>query len=98
MSNVIKMELGYNGTNFKRNVNISGVKDTDLTTVKTKIKALNASIAGGTSDGLDTFLVSDDYDANASIGAFTGVTAAKIVSTTTEYIDLGEEEEEEEGE
>ena len=92
MSNSLKMTLGYEGTDFTRNFTIANVGDDDLTTVKTKIKALNASVAGGTDNGLSAFLRSDDFDSTEGIGTFSGITAAKIVSTEVEYIDLNEEE------
>ena len=91
MSNTLKMTLGYNGTDFTRNFNIANVDDNDISTVKTKIKALNASVSGGTDNGLSAFLRSDDFDATEGIGTFSGVTAASVVSTTVEYINLEEE-------
>ena len=91
MSNTIKLTLGYEGTDFTRNFNIPNVSNEDATTAKTKIKALNASLAGGTDGGLDAFFRSDDYDAQEGIGTFSGITAAQIVTTTTEYINLEEE-------
>lgn len=93
MTNKVSLTLGYVGTDFTRNVNLNDVADADLTSVKTKILALNASLAGGTADGLDTFFLSDDYDSNENIGAFSGITAAKITSTEIENIELGNEEE-----
>ena len=91
MSNTLKLELGYEGTDFTRKMNITNVTNEDCTTAKTRIKALNASIAGGTDGGLANFLRSDDFDATEGIGTFSGVTAASVVSTTVEYINLEEE-------
>ena len=88
MSNTLKMTLGYEGTDFTRNFNISNVSNENAVTAKTKIKALNASIAGGTDGGLANFLRSDDYDSEEGIGTFKGVTAAQIVSTEIVNINL----------
>ena len=90
-SNSIKLTFGYEGTDFTRNMTIGGVDDSLISGAKAKIKAINASIAGGTDDGLSTFFRSDDYDAEEGIGTFSGITAATIVSTETTHINLDEE-------
>lgn len=91
MSNNLKMTFGYQGTDFTRNVKITDIAADDLSGIKSKIKAVNASITGGTSDGLPNFFRSDDYDSEHSIGAFTGITAARLESTTVTEIDLDTE-------
>lgn len=90
-NNSIKLTLGYEGTDFTRNLTISGVADSIAGDAKAKIKALNASIVGGTDGGLSTFFRSDDYDETEGIGTFAGVTAATIVTTETTHINLDEE-------
>jgi len=90
-SNTVKLTFGYEGTDFTRNLTIGNVADSVLPNVKTKIKAINASIVGGTDDGLSTFLRSDDYDQEEGIGTFAGITAAQITATETTYINLDEE-------
>ena len=45
------------------------------------IKAVNASLSGGTDGGLKEFFLADDYDATDSsniVGELTGITAAQI--------------------
>lgn len=91
MSNTVKLTMGYSGTDFTRNVKIADIAAEDLDSIKTKIKAVNASIVGGTSDGLPAFFRSDDYDAENSVGTFTGITAAQLESTTVTVIDLDTE-------
>ena len=90
-SNSIKLTFGYEGTDFTRNLTIGGVADSVIPGVKTKVKAVNASIAGGTDDGLADFFRSDDYDSDEGIGTFTGITAATVVTTETTHINLDEE-------
>ena len=89
MSSSVKLTFGYDGSDFARIYSIS-VADSiaaDHTTIKSKIKAVNQSLAGGTAGGLDEFFLADDYD--GTNGKFTAITAAKIVTSSTENIDLG---------
>jgi hypothetical protein len=90
-NNSIKLTLGYEGTDFTRNLTIGGVADSVVSGVKANIKALNASIVGGTDGGLSTFFRADDYDETEGIGTFSGITAATIVTTETTHINLDEE-------
>lgn len=97
MSNHIDMTFTYDGTDFTRAVKISDVTNevaANSSTIKTKIKAINTSLAGGTSGGMDTFFRADDYDdtdPNAVIGTFKGIAAAKIVYETVTNINLDTE-------
>lgn len=93
MTNKVVLTLGYEGTSFSRNVNLNDVANADLTNVKMKILAVNASLASGTADGLDTFFLSDDYDLEQEIGTLRKIDAAKIISTEIENIELDNEEE-----
>ena len=90
-SNSVKLTFGYEGTDFTRTLTLHGVADSIAGTAKARIKALNASVVGGTDGGLSDFLRSDDYDSEEGIGTFTGITAAQITTTETEYINLDEE-------
>lgn len=95
MSNKLKMTFGYKDTDFTRNFTISNVDDSLTSGIKSKILAVNASLSGGTSGGLDTFFRSDDYDSENSVGKFSGITAAQLESTTTVIIPLADDAEEE---
>ena len=89
MNNSIKLTLGYNQSEFTRNMTIGNVADSiasDSATIKEKIRAVNESIAGGTDDGLFDFFRADDYDGTG--GTFAGITAAQIVSTEVTVIEL----------
>lgn len=90
-SSSIKLTFGYEGTDFTRSFTMHNVDDSLVSGAKAKIKALNASLAGGTDDGLSDFFRSDDYDSESGIGSFTGITAATIVTTETTHINLDEE-------
>ena len=62
MNNSLKVVLAYTGTDFKRAYNFTDVTQEAITSAKNKILAINASLQAGTSDGMDTFFLSDDYD------------------------------------
>ena len=92
MSNKIKLTFGYDGTDFTRNLTLNGVESSVTAapaTIVTKIKAVNASIAGGTDGGLGTFFLADDYD--GTDGKFAGITAAQIITQEVTNINLDEE-------
>lgn len=94
IKNSVKITLGYNGTDFQRNMKFDDVANSALSGVKTKCKAVNASLAAGTAGGLSTFFLADDYDATDPeniIGNFNGIVAAQIDSSEVTYIDLSEE-------
>ena len=91
MSNKLRLTFGYDGTDFTRNFSISDVEQADISTIKSKIKALNSSVAGGTSGGLNTFFRSDDFDSEENIGAFNGIKAAALTTETVTVINLDTE-------
>lgn len=97
MANAIKMTFEYEGSDFTRAVKIADVSNevaADSSTVKSKIKAINASLAGGTSGGMDTFFRADDYDdsdVQNVVGTFKGISAAQIVTETVTNINLDTE-------
>lgn len=91
MSNKLKLTFGYNGTDFTRNFTISDVDSSVASGIKSKILALNASMTGGTSGGLNTFFRSDDFDSEENIGAFNGIKAASLTSETVTVINLDTE-------
>ena len=99
MSNSIKITAGYTGTDYTRDYTISGVADSICASpdaVANKIKAINASLAGGTSAGLDTTFRSEDYDATDAqniIGKFDKITAAKIVEKQETILNINSQEE-----
>ena len=95
MSTKISFTAAFKNTDSTRTYTFGGVEDsliadTGATTVKNKIKAINASLAAGTSGGLDDFIRSDDYDVETDpetpVGQFASITSAKIVSELSEEI------------
>ena len=81
MANSVTMTLGYSNTDFTRKMKLENVPNASLSGVKSAILAVNASLTGGTDDGLKEFFISDDYDAtdsNAIVGELKGITAAQI--------------------
>jgi len=89
--NSVTLTFGFSNTEATRTFKIDGISDTDFTNVKSKILAVNASIAAGTDGGLTDFFRSDDFDAsdpNLIVGKFTGIIAAKGESSEVENIPL----------
>lgn len=91
INNNVTLTLGYSNTESTRTWKIDGLSAAALPQIKSKILAINASLAGGTDGGLGDFFRSDDYDAsnpNLIVGKFTGIVAAKAESTEVENIPL----------
>ena len=92
MAKSITLTLGYSGTTFKRNFKIEGISDElENSAIVANIKAVNASLSGGTDDGLKEFFISDDYDATDSnnvIGELCTISAAVIDDVDYTDIDL----------
>lgn len=89
MTNSATITLGYTGTTSTRKYKFENLTTAQCTALKSKVLALNASIAGGTDDGLTDFFISDDYDAsdpNNVIGKLSGIIAAQYESTTVTEI------------
>ena len=78
------LTLGYQNTSFSRILTIEGVADSiSADDVKAAVNDINASLSAGTSGGLDTFFVADNFDASDSnniIGAFNAITDLVIHS------------------
>ena len=72
--------LAYTNTDFKRDYSLKvadSVPANDVNDlVRNTVKAINQSLAGGTSGGLDTF--AEDFDAANSIGSFASISAATV--------------------
>ncbi len=81
MTNSATITLGYTGTDFTRKYKFENLTSEQCAGLKAKVLALNASISGGTDDGLSDFFISDDYDATKGIGTFSGITAAQYETT-----------------
>ena len=66
----VKMTLGYTNTDYERLVTVKGVDSAAaaVETVRTKAKAVNASLAGGTDGGLNSFFIGEDYDQSEGVG------------------------------
>lgn len=89
--NSVTLTFGFSNTESTRTFKIDDISDTDFNNVKSKILAVNASIAAGTDGGLTDFFRSDDFDnsdPNLIVGKFTGIIAAKAESTEIENIPL----------
>lgn len=80
----IQIDLGYTNTDSKRQMTFSNVDAGALSSVKSKILAINASLASGTDGGMKDFFRSDDYDASdpdGIVGQLESITAASYTVT-----------------
>lgn len=97
MANNIKFEFGYANTDFTRQYTINNVADSIAAdgkeAIRAGVKAINASLAAGTDDGLSAMFRSDDYDAAESIGAFNHINSVTIVEKEITELDIGQGEE-----
>lgn len=86
IENNVSFTLGYTNTDKTRTYSFNGVSSTALTSVESKIQAINESLAGGTDNGLGVFFRSNDYDASQSKGIFNKIVSARIESVQETYI------------
>ncbi|MBR2519687.1 MAG: hypothetical protein IKE46_07885 [Selenomonadaceae bacterium] len=88
MANTVTLTFGYKGTDFTRKYKFDDVETGALSSVKDNVFAFNASVTGGASSagGLDTFFISDDYDAANNVGELASITAAQCETTTVTEI------------
>ena len=98
MANSIKLTFGYKDTDFTRVYTIGNVADsivadaTAKNAVRNKIKAINQSLSGGTSGGLNTAFRSNDFDASEGIGSFSEIKAATIIEQEVTALNVEESE------
>lgn len=91
MANTVTLTFGYKGTDFTRKYKFDDVATSALASVKANVLAFNESVTGGASSagGLDTFFISDDYDASDAenvVGELASITAAQYETTTVTEI------------
>lgn len=90
-TNILNLTFGYTNTDFTRTYQFGGVSNGALSAIVDNVKALNASLTGGTSDGLDSFFIADDFDdsdSNNIIGKFAGIVALQSQKIEDEDIAL----------
>lgn len=73
----LKITMAFEDTDQTRIITFSDLKEAlDPAETVDKIKAINSSLSGGTSDGLDTFFLSDEGD------KFSEIISAQLVEMT----------------
>lgn len=82
MSKSISFKLNYANTDKTRTISIDDVSNTAAipNTVRAKVNAINASLAGGTASELASIFVSDDFDSTEGIGTLEKITNVEIKS------------------
>lgn len=86
-SSSISFTVQYNGTTQTRDYEISDVDSVSaaVETIRSKIEAINDSIAGGNATLLANMFVSDDYNQSQNIGTMKRIDNVKL-KTITETI------------
>lgn len=79
----LRLTFGYDESTQKRNYTFSGVASSVAANVKSRVNAINESLASGTSGGLDEFFVDDEGNYLVKIEE------AVYTTTTEEPLDLG---------
>lgn len=88
MSNSISFTCQYNNTTKTRDYEISDVDSVSaaVETIRSKIEAINESIAGGNATLLANMFVSDDYNQSQNIGTLKRIDNVKLKTITETYI------------
>lgn len=87
MASSISFTCQYNGTTKTRDYELSDVDSVSaaVETIRSKVEAINESIAGGTATLLANMFVSDDYNQSQNIGTLKRIDNVKL-KTVTETI------------
>lgn len=77
----VELEFGYENSQDTRkySFDMDDMGSTVASGIQSGCRAVNASLTAGTSDGLDTFFVADDFD--GTNGKFNRIISATVVMT-----------------
>lgn len=84
MSNSISFKTKYKSTDFTREYEITDVSNEAAMTetIRAKVNAINASLAGGQASTLANLFVADDYDSAQNIGTLENIYDVKLKTVT----------------
>lgn len=85
MADSVQLTFGYQDTEFERTYEIDVAESVSSADIKSKVLAINASLAASTDGGLSNFFTSDEGD------NFTRIIVAKRIHKEELYVDLGGE-------
>ena len=88
MNRSISFTCQYNGTTETRDYEISDVDSVSaaVETIRSKVEAINESIAGGTATLLANMFVSNNYNQSQNIGTLKRIDNVKLKTITETYI------------
>ena len=88
MANSISFTCQYEGTTQTRDYELSDVDSVSaaVETIRSKVEAINESIAGGTATLLANMFVSDDYNQSQNIGKLKRIDNVKLKTVNETYI------------
>ena len=83
--NSLRLTFGYEDSEQKRNYTFSGFNSSVMPDIKSKVEAINSSLAAGTDTSLAAFFTDDDGN------NFNKIEQAVLTITTETPLDLGGE-------
>ena len=80
----ISFQTKYKNTDFTRKYTLSDVDSISaaVETIRSKVNAINTSLAGGQASTLANLFVADDYDISEDIGSLEKISNIKIKAVT----------------
>ena len=84
MAYSLNLTFGFEATDFTRIYQFDVDDSVAKADIVNAIQAINASLSGGNSDGLDEFFVADDFD--GTNGKFSGIIHAETRKVTDNVI------------
>ena len=84
MAYSLNLTFGFEATDFTRIYQFDVDDSVAKADIVNAIQAVNASLSGGTADGLDEFFVADDFD--GTNGKFSGIIHAETKTITENVI------------
>lgn len=81
----VQIDCSYSNTDYERSYRMNNVNQNDLSTVDSKVQAINASLAAGTAGGLSSTFVSEDFTPGEGKGYLEKINrAVKTVTIETD--------------
>lgn len=80
----ISFQTNYKNTDFTRKYTLSDVDSISaaVETIRSKVNAINTSLAGGQASTLANLFVADDYDSSEDIGTLEKISNLKLKAVT----------------
>lgn len=81
----VQIDCSYTNTDYERSYRMNNVNQADLSTVDSKVQAINASLSAGTAGGLSSTFISEDFSEGEGKGYLEKINrAVKTVTIETD--------------